>query len=113
MSLLGLNAALPIIPKNVNTIATQFCCIKIIKRTVKFLNPGQTPIDTCDQHVYALTKKIQWTFLEEVGPNSYYTLFDGLHFEQCIWLFMENQLKEVVYMKYNQWSFSYKHWCCC
>ena len=73
MSLLGLNVALPIIPKNVNTLATQHCCIKIIKRTVKFLNPGQTPIDTCDQ---------------PVDPNSYYTLYDGL------------QSKEVVYIKY-------------
>ena len=66
MSLLGLNAALPIIPKNVNTLATQYCCIKIIKRTVKFLNPGQTPIDTCDQPVYGLTKKCSGHFLRRL-----------------------------------------------
>ena len=41
------------------TLATQYHCIKIIKGTVNFLNPGQTPIDTFDQPVYALTKETQ------------------------------------------------------
>ena len=51
---------------------------------MNFLNPGQTSIDTCDQPVYALTKEIQWRFPEEFGPNSYFTLLGGLHFEQCM-----------------------------
>ena len=48
MPLPGLNA---VIPKKVHTLATQYHCMKILKRTVNFLNPGQTPIDTCDQSV--------------------------------------------------------------
>ena len=44
------------------TLATQYHCIKIIKGTVNFINPGQTPIDTFDQPVYALTKEIQQRF---------------------------------------------------
>ena len=81
MPLPGLNAVLPIIPIKVHTLATQYYCMKIIKRAANFLNPGQTPIDTCDKLAYALTKEIQWRFPEEFGPNSYFTLFGGLHFE--------------------------------
>ena len=71
MPLPGLNAVLPIIPKTVHTLATQYHCMKIIKGTVNFFNPGQTPIDTCDQPVHALTKEIQWRCPEELSPNSY------------------------------------------
>ena len=41
------------------TLATQYHCMKMTKGTVNFLNPGQTPIDTFDQLVYALTKEMQ------------------------------------------------------
>ena len=58
--------------------------MRITKRTVNFLNPGRTRIDSCDQPVYVLTKEIQWRFPEEFDPNSYFTLFGGLHFEQCM-----------------------------
>lgn len=80
----GINAILPIIPKPVHTLATQYHCMKIIKQTVNYLNPGQTPVDVCDQPVYALTKEIQWRFPEDFGFDSYFCLFGGLHFEQCI-----------------------------
>ena len=84
MPLPELNAVLPIIPKKIHTVAIQYHFMKIIKRAVNFLNPGQTPTDTCDQPVYALTKEMQWRFPENFGPNSYFTLFGGLHFEQCM-----------------------------
>ena len=38
----------------------------------------------CDQPVYALTKEIQWRYPDEFGNSSYFCLFGGLHFEQCI-----------------------------
>ena len=55
----GLNPILPLIDKPVHTLETQFHCMTIIKRTVEYLNPGQTAIDVCDQPVYALRKEIQ------------------------------------------------------
>ena len=58
--------------------------MKIAKQTVNFLNPGETHIDICDQPVCALTKEIQWRCPEELSSNSYFTLFGGLHFEQCM-----------------------------
>ena len=58
--------------------------MEIIKKTINYLNPGQTPVDVCDQPVYALTKKIQWRYPDKFGNSSYFCLFGGLHFEQCI-----------------------------
>ena len=49
---------------------------------MNFLHPGQTPNDT--QPVHGLTKEIQWRFPEEFCLNPYFTVFGGLHFEQCI-----------------------------
>ena len=94
MPLPELKAILPIIPKKVHTLATQYHCMKIIKRTVSFLNPGQTSIDTCDQPVYALTKEIQWRFPEEFGTDSYLTAFGGLHFEQRMLVVHRELIKE-------------------
>ena len=47
-----------------------------------FLNPSQTPVDTCDQPVYALTKTIQWMYPETLGSGNYLSILGGLHIEQ-------------------------------
>ena len=41
-------------------IDTQYHCMNIIKNTIEKLNPSQTPVDICDQPVYALTEELQW-----------------------------------------------------
>ena len=84
ISVKGINAALLITLKTVHTLSTQYHCMVIIKKTINYLNPGQTPVDVCDQPVYALTKKIQWRYPDKFGNSSYFCLFGGLHFEQCI-----------------------------
>ena len=84
ISVKGKNVVLPIIPKAVHTLSTQYHCMEIIKKTINYLNPGQTPVDICDQPIYALTKKIQWRYPDKFGNSSYFRLFGGLHFEQCI-----------------------------
>ena len=56
----GINVLLPLIPQPVHTIQTQYHCMKISKKTLNFLNPAQTPVDCCDQPVYALAKEIQF-----------------------------------------------------
>ena len=44
------------------------------------MNPSQTP--ACDQPVYALTKTIQWMYLETLGSGIYLSILGGLHVEQ-------------------------------
>ena len=58
--------------------------MKVSKKTSNFLNPAQTPVDCCDQPVYALTKEIHFRLPNEFGADKYFSLFGGLHFEQCI-----------------------------
>ena len=84
VSLKGINAVFPIIPKQFHTLSTQYHCMELIKRTIPYLNPGQTPVDAYDQPVFTLTKEIQWRYPEKFGSGSYFCLFGGLHFEQCM-----------------------------
>ena len=80
----GINAILPLIPKPVHTLETQFHCMQIAKQTISLLNPGQTPVDVCDQPVYALTKEIQVRKPELFGEDKYFSLLGGLHLEHCL-----------------------------
>ena len=64
---------MPLIREKLHTLDTQIHCMKM---------NGQTPVDVCNQPVYALTKQVQWKF-----PNlfkDYFTLFRGLHVEKCV-----------------------------
>ena len=54
--------------------------MNIIKNTIEKLNPSQTPVDTCDQPVYALTKELQWR--RPLEFENYFSLFAGMHIEQ-------------------------------
>ena len=63
----GINAIMPMINKVVHTLETQYHVMNLNKKSTSFLNPGQTPVDTCDQPVYALTKTIQWKFPLDFG----------------------------------------------
>ena len=80
----GINAVLSIVPKPVHTLSTQYHCMEIIKQTIAYLNPGQTPVVVCNQPVFALIKEIQWGYPETFGSSSYLCLFGGVHFKQCM-----------------------------
>ena len=65
-------------------LSTQYHCIEIIKQTIGYLNTKQTSVDVYNQPVFALTKEIQWRYPEKFASGSYFCLFGGLHFEQCM-----------------------------
>ena len=79
----GVSTILPLIREKVHTLDTQYHCMDIISRTISTVNPTQTPVDVCDQPVYALTKQIQWRLPERFGDSKYFTLFGGLHIEKA------------------------------
>ena len=37
--------------------------MKLIKKSSKFLNDGQTAVMACDEPIYAVAKQLQWTEL--------------------------------------------------
>ena len=48
--------------------------MEIIKQTIAYLNPPQTPVDVCDQPAFALTKEMQWRYQEKFRSGSYFML---------------------------------------
>ena len=56
---IGIQSTLPLIDKPVHTLKAQHHCMNIIADTMKYINPGQIPVDTCDQPVVALMKGVQ------------------------------------------------------
>ena len=51
-------------------------CIEVVKNTIDTLNPGQVIVDTSDQPVYALSRRLQQMFLL-VLENIYPSLVDS------------------------------------
>ena len=84
ISIYGVNKILPSIREKVHTLATQYHCMNIISKTISVINPNQTPVDTCDQPVYVLTKQTQWRYPELFGNSKYFSSFRGLHIEKAL-----------------------------
>ena len=53
----------------------------VVKNAVEHVHPGQTPVVTLDQPLFALAKQIQWKWPEEYGEDQFVTMFDGLHIQ--------------------------------
>ena len=51
------------------------------KNEVQHLNPGQTPVLTCDQPLFTLAKQIQWKWPDTYGEDKLVVMFGGLHIE--------------------------------
>ena len=87
----GENALLPLLSDKVNTLDMQCHTMKLNKKAVNALNPGQTPVDTSDCPIYALTKEAIYRFPHKF--SDYVAMFGGLHIEQCL-LVVHGQLIE-------------------
>ena len=67
---------------SVNTPATVSHCALAIKSITEKLNPGQIPVITADQSVYALGKQVQWEYPEELGNEIW--MMGPLHIEMLL-----------------------------
>ena len=85
----GINAIMPLLRDPVHTLEMQYHCMEINVNTINALHPGQTPVDTCDQPVYALTKEVQWRY--PLKFQRYFSLMGALHIEQSF-LIIHGQL---------------------
>ena len=54
-------------------------CTEVARNAIDALNPGQVTIDTSDQPVYALSRRLQQMFPDSFGPGKYLPMFGGLH----------------------------------
>ncbi len=62
------------------------------RQAVKFLNPGQIPVTTFDQPLFALAKFVQWKWPDTHGERVHVVMLGGLHTEMALW----NTLGDVL-----------------
>ena len=55
----------------------------VIRNAVQHLNPGQTPVVTFDQLLFALAKQIQWKWPQEYSEQKFVVVCGGLHIEMA------------------------------
>ena len=58
--------------------------INVIKQATEHVNPGQVPVLTVDQPLYAIAKKIQWMWPRVYGEGKLVVMMGGLHVEMAL-----------------------------
>jgi len=58
--------------------------MNIIKLITNHINPGQKPVLTLDQPLYAFAKKIQWVWPDEYRDRQFVVMMGGLHIEMAM-----------------------------
>ena len=66
----------------------------VIKKSVEFINPGQTPVITADQPLFALLKQAQWTWPNQCGEDKFVIVLGGLHQEMAAYKVLGDWLKD-------------------
>ena len=56
--------------------------MSVVRKAVQFINPGQIPVVTFDQHLYAIAKQVQWNWPEQFGEDQFVVMLGG-HIEMA------------------------------
>ena len=59
--------------------------MNVIREAVEYLNPGQVPVTTFDQPLFALAKFVQWKWPDTDGEKEHVVMLGGLHIEMALW----------------------------
>jgi hypothetical protein len=81
----ALAALLPLFYEKAATPAKVKHRMNVIRQAVTFLNPGQVPIITVDQPLFALAKMFQWKWPDSHGEQAHVVMLGGLHIELALW----------------------------
>ena len=79
----SITSLLPLLMAQVHSVATIKHVIQKVRDAVAFLNPGQVPVITADQPIFALAKQVQWQWPDRYGEDKYLVMFGGLHIEMA------------------------------
>jgi len=79
----AVTALLPMFRESSNTAAMIKHCLTVVKSAIAKLNPGQIPIVTFDQPLFALAKQIQWQWPNLFGEDKCLVMMGGLHIEMA------------------------------
>ena len=59
--------------------------MNVVRKATDCLNPGQIPITTFDQPLFAIAKFVQWKWPTTHGENMHVVMLGGLHTEMALW----------------------------
>ncbi len=77
----AITALLPLFRDNAHSLAMVKHGMDLIQKATHHVNPGQIPVLTVDQPLFALAKKIQWTWPDVYGEDKFVVMMGGLHIE--------------------------------
>ena len=81
----ALTALLPLFYEKAATPAMIKHGMHVVRQATTFLNPGQVPIITVDQPLFALVKMVQWKWPTSHGEQAFVAMMGGLHVEMALW----------------------------
>ena len=70
--------------ENAHSLAMVKHGMNVIKHATQHVSKEQVPILTVDQPLYAIAKKIQWSWSNVYGEDKYVVLMGGLHIEMAM-----------------------------
>ena len=79
----ALTALLPLFRDQAHTPAMIYHAMVLIQKQIEYLNPGQIPIMTVDQPLFAIAKEIQWLKPECLGEDKFLVMMGDLHIEMA------------------------------
>jgi hypothetical protein len=80
-----ISGLLPLFQEKAATISMVKHGMNVVRQVTEHLNPGQIPVVTLDQPLYAIAKYVQWKWPETHGERVYVTMLGGLHIEMALW----------------------------
>ena len=77
-------ALLPLFYEKSATAAMIKHGMDVVRQAIEFLNPGQIPLTTFDQPLFALAKCVQWKWPDTHGGGVHVFMLGGLHTEMAL-----------------------------
>lgn len=80
----AITALLPLFRDNAHSLAMVKHGMDIVLEATDHVNKEQILVITVDQPLYALAKKIQWSWTVRYGEKKYFVMLGGLHVEMAV-----------------------------
>ena len=77
----SINAIIPLFSEEATSPAMLRHSMDIVNAAVQHINPGQTPVITVDQPLFAKIKQIQWSMPSDYGEDKFVIMLGGFHIE--------------------------------
>ena len=87
-------ALLPLFHDQAHSVAMIRHAMDVVKAAVNELNPGQIPVITLDQPLYAIAKEVQWNWPDTFGEDLFVVMLGALHTEMAAWKTAGNWLQD-------------------